>query len=205
MQRQVRIVRFWSLIVMSLAFVLWHPEWSIMLPPLLYFPGQAGCFCCAGCSCIRCESGTTPCSFQAVIQDVADGTCASCDFWNGTFALDEFAEVGIAGQAVCQWTYSDSPPCSLSEWLLTIYRTGGGAAPPDPPDPTLARRSYLLTYNGQTVGSLTDHWFGKVSPPGSADDKTTCQLSNENIPPVTFATPTPRCDITIASCLLTAL
>ncbi len=237
-RQKMRFVRWWLLVTLLAALDwVYHPGvWLCLAPlaaPIIWTRTSGGstgilihpdgppwaiavgdsedetCECC-GCGCHRCENSTAPCAFQAVVTDVANGTCSECDYWNGTFGLDVYegsADPGEFGQMICQWTYTDTAPCSLLPWLFTIYRTGGGTPPPDPPNPELARRSYTMTYNGSSGGGGTapfNHWFGKADPDGGTD-KTSCDLVDEDIPPVTFADPTPPCDLTSGTCLITAL
>lgn len=114
MNRKVQFVRFVLVCLAAALLGFWWPECWIFLA---FFPGQAGCFCCAGATCARCQTDTTHVEYSLTMAGVLDGSCGpDCSFFNDTFVVSfDF------GTGNCRWTYVVDPEvCSVGEIALFI-------------------------------------------------------------------------------------
>ena len=119
MTRKVQIVRFWLFVALALAWMLLASDPSFALIPVLFFPGQAGCFCCAAsvASCNCCDVGTTQLEYEVTITGISDlSTCSECATINDTFIVTQ--DPGSS----CTWRYTFSPElCGLSFSSLRFF------------------------------------------------------------------------------------
>jgi hypothetical protein len=114
-----RLVRFWLLCLAAVVLACAYPEWAICLPPLLFFPGQAGCFCCAG-GCTGCNVGTQPGSYQVVIAGVTDDACGDCEQLNDTFVVTFTGQSGSSNQCTYEYIF-DPDICTYTQIWLFIF------------------------------------------------------------------------------------
>ena len=107
MDRRVAILRFWLWCVVALALMVWRPE-PLWLAVPLFFPGQAGCFCCAAAGvCTYCSGSTYPPIIKLVVSGVVNGTCSDCAAFNAEWLIPEFGS-----GANCNWLYDETDiPC----------------------------------------------------------------------------------------------
>lgn len=113
-----RILRFWLLVIAAIvwAIVCRDPMWALC--PILFFPGQSGCFCCGGI-CTNCDAGTFTASYEVTIAGVADDACGDCEQINDTFVLTYTEQAG-APLFACTYEYIFDPDiCTYTQlWLF---------------------------------------------------------------------------------------
>lgn len=154
MQRKVQIVRFWLLCFAALVVACLWPHWAILLPPILFFPGQAGCFCC-GSVCPFCSSGT-PSQYEVAVALLADELCTDCTDLNGTYVVTKKFD--------CYWEYIIDPEvCTFDRIFVNIQPTGGS-----------------VFVESRFEGITNSERFKDSGTVGSSID---CLLSSYNLPP----------------------
>lgn|GEM_PF-4430338 len=124
MAHRVRAVRFCLLMFAALAGMLYLPEMAFAIVPVAFFPGQAGCFCCASNPCPGvCSS--FPQSLTITFSGFVDGNCSICENYDGTYVVDGF-ETGCSRRYVFTGVCEDSGglPNHFSEVLWTFYTSG---------------------------------------------------------------------------------
>lgn len=184
MTRKVQIVRFWLVCIAALACLCLIRDPAFALIPVLFFPGQAGCFCCAGAAdCIACTVGTTHLTYEVVISGVADGSCGDCESLNATYVVSQ--DVPISN---CHFAYIFSPDiCLYSKIDLQIST------------------AVLLGFRAQVaIRPVPDNGnsFGAVSSDFSQAD---CHFSGHVVDSQIQVDPTDDCDGTAMTCTVTAL
>jgi hypothetical protein len=97
-----RLLRFYLLCLAALVLACAWPEWAVFLPPLLFFPGQSGCFCCAA-DCQGCVSGTASGQLQIDIDSINNNSCGNCTAYNGTWVASR-----VSHATACLWEYEDT-------------------------------------------------------------------------------------------------
>lgn len=92
--QQVRRIRFYLLAGVALALCLYRPDLGLYLfagfawvPLGLFMPVLGGCT--VSCS-PACSSGTAHCTHEVTIAGLANGSCATCTTYNGTFQLSNY-------------------------------------------------------------------------------------------------------------------
>lgn len=131
--RRVTILRFWLFALAWILTLLLVPEAHWALWPVIFFPGQSGCFCCTAV-CTGCDSGTAPAQMQAdVAGEVSDG-CSNCEAYNASWVMDftQTAGLPVCGggdpAGICYWVYRDSstgPICGGDTGVCIEFQTNG--------------------------------------------------------------------------------
>jgi hypothetical protein len=99
MERKAAIVRFWFVALGVALLGLWEPVMWFGVVPLFFFPG---CVCCGQDCGNSCSSGSGPAEVVLTVASVANGSCAFCNDFNGTFVGTFFDELN-GGIAVCRY------------------------------------------------------------------------------------------------------
>jgi hypothetical protein len=174
-----RLVRFYLLCLAALALACAYPEWAVCLPPLLFFPGQAGCFCCApAAACSKC-SGTTPSEYLVEIAGVVEGTCGVCASLNASYVLAFTSDSG----GVCNWDLVVSPTiCNIDSVFVD-------------------HSAFPFTGTTVSVSDSGANGWGYAKSRVFAFD---CNTSAEDIP-FSGVQGSPTCDATSSTCALTGL
>lgn len=121
MDRRVAIVRFWLLCLAAVAVAVAWPE-SMMIWPVAFFTGQAGCFCCPT-ACSACTAGTalTPAQYQVEVSGMANDNCTDCAALDGTYIVDYF---GMSG-GDCFWSANISgASCDMTNAVIQFIVIG---------------------------------------------------------------------------------
>lgn len=136
MTRKVQLVRFWLLAIAAVLFAWLYRDPTLAIVPIAFFTGQAGCFCCPTSDCpTLCAAG--PDAVTVVVAGFANGTCASCADYNGTYIISEHGpSIPCFGQTPdgfinnhLPWSLIP-PTCGVSASAAAIlgwlYRASGG-------------------------------------------------------------------------------
>lgn len=205
MTRKVQIVRFWLFVALALTWMLLASDPSFGLIPVLFFPGQAGCFCCAGSDCPSLCTVSLD-QVTIVLAGVANGTCSNCTGFNGTYAiLDHGPSIPCFGQTLDPLINSLAPfdgshACpagpGVADSLSWLYEASGS---------NTRLRTLLGVGCADGSGNFEFHFFRKTlgTSPATCDGLSAVDVPfdsrTSNCTPTTFLCDTTSATMTVTS------